>query len=246
MELYVPSIFQPFPNLVACESTRLGGFSRTPYASLNLSLHTDDDPNAVEQNRKTFFESLGFSTDEVACAFQVHGTEVLLATQAGETKGYDALITNQKGLLLTVTVADCTPILIYDAGQLAIAAIHAGWRGTVGEIVIKTLEKMQNQFGTQPKDCHAYVGTCISERNFEVDADVAQHFDPAFKTWDRDRGKYLIDLKMANQRQLEECGIPARQIERSPFCTVRDNEQYFSHRKEKGTTGRMLGVIGMR
>lgn len=105
---------------------------------------------------------------------------------------------------------------------------------------------MNENFGTQAQHCFAFVGTCIDECSFEVGDEVAEAFDTGFKRWDSDRQKFFVDLKKANAAQLVDAGIPDSQVEISPYSTVLHNEDYFSHRKEKGTTGRMMAVIGMR
>ena len=127
----LPPIFKNFPDLWAAESKRHGGVSPAPYASLNLGINTDDDPANVVENRRLFFEMIGAPADQFAAARQIHGTEILHVTEPGYADGYDALITDQPGLLVGVTVADCVPILIYDHAHQVVAAIHAGWRGTV-------------------------------------------------------------------------------------------------------------------
>lgn len=243
---YSPPIFHSFPELIAAESTRHGGVSEPPYASLNLGGSTQDDPEHVAENRRRFYASLGIEADQVASSHQVHGSEVWVTDQPGRQQGHDAVITNQPGVFTLVTVADCTPILVYDAGTKAVAAIHAGWRGTVAGIVAKTLQTMQEQYGTQPKDCYGYVGTCIDECSFEVGADVADHFISDFKRWDETREKFFVDLKAANAQQLRDFGMPEHQIGISPYSTVLNNQDYFSHRLEKGLTGRMVAVIGRK
>ncbi|MEZ5039579.1 MAG: peptidoglycan editing factor PgeF [Saprospiraceae bacterium] len=240
-----PMQLSSFPYLLVAESTRHGGCSPMPYASMNLGLYSEDTAENVQKNRDTWFGRLGIAEGQVAGMHQVHSAEVLLVNQAGQYKGYDALITQQVGLYLTVTIADCTPILLFDAANQAVAAIHAGWRGTVGHIAAKTLAAMNAAFGTKAMDCYAYIGTCIDECSFEVDADVADHFTDPFKRWDEVRQKFFIDLKACNSAVLEKAGIPASQIEQSPYSTVLHNDDYFSYRKEKGKTGRMLGVIGV-
>lgn len=241
-----PTTFQQFSHLVAAESTRRGGVSSAPFSSLNLGINTNDDSKNVLENRRIFFEKLGISEAQFASSYQVHGDKVQVVTEAGRTEGYDALITNQSNVFVGVTVADCTPILIYDARNQAVGAVHAGWRGTVAEIVLKTLQTMQQSYGTQPTDCYAYVGTCIDECSFKVGEEVAEQFSDEFKRFDAILGKYLIDLKRANAAQLAAFGIPVSQIEISPFSTITHNEDYFSYRLEKGQTGRMLAVIGVR
>lgn len=246
LSLRHPSIFAAYPNLSAAESTRHGGVSQPPFHSLNLSLHTDDHPEAVQENRRRFFAACGFGADQTAGSHQVHGAEILKVQEAGYFSGYDALITNQPGLLLTVTIADCTPVLIFDPTQKVVAAIHAGWKGTVAQIVQRTLRSMQENFGTLPPDCLAYIGTCIDHCDFEVDADVADHFEDLHKYWQEDKGKFLVDLKKANHTQLLHAGLQSRHIQVSPFSTFTRHEDFFSHRYEKGKTGRMLAAIGLR
>jgi hypothetical protein len=130
--------------------------------------------------------------------------------------------------------------------ELLGAAIHAGWRGTANAIVQKTLDKMIMHFHTHPSDCFAYVGTCISQPFFEVDEDVALYFDQEFYVFDKEKNKYFIDLKGCNVRALSDAGLMKNHISVSPFCTVKDNDLFFSHRHEKGTTGRFGVIIGMK
>ena len=241
-----PSIFTPFEQLSAGQSTRMGGVSTFPYTSLNLSIYTKDQETDVLENRNRFFQALGFEASQVAGGFQVHGDEVLLVEAPGQVKGYDAFITNQKGILLTATIADCTPVLVYDPISQSCAAIHAGWKGTRAKIAAKAILKMKAHFGTRPEDCLVYIGACIDECSFEVDEDVAQFFISDFKRWDEEKQKFFVDLKAANKDSLLEIGIPEAQIEVSPYCTVVHNEYFFSHRAEKGKTGRMLAAIGLK
>ena len=239
-----PKIFASFPNLSVGQSTRHRGCSLAPYASLNLGLYTDDEEEAVKENRKRFFSALGFEAHQSAGSYQVHGDAVLLVEAPQQLHGYDAFISNKKGIVINATIADCVPILIFDPQTESFAAIHAGWKGTVAQIVTKTLKKMLEVFNTKPEDCFAYIGACIAECSFEVDLDVAQHFDEAFQRWDSEKQKYFVDLKQKNKSLLLNLGVPEGQIEVSPYCTVLDNEHFFSHRAEKGKTGRMLAAIG--
>lgn len=240
------SLLSGFPDVLAAESTRHGGVSPPPYHSLNLGLHTDDASANVRENRRRLFAALGIAEDTISGGHQVHEDRILIAEAPGLHEGYDAFITQKKGLFLTVGIADCTPILVYDDRHQAVAAIHAGWKGTALKIVSKTLQAMEQAFGTRAADCYARVGTCIDECTYEVGETVAQHFDPAFKTWDETRQKFMLDLKSANKALLLAWGIPEAQIEVSAFSTVLNNDDYFSHRHENGVTGRMLSVIGIR
>ena len=239
-----PAIFSLFPNILAAESTRHGGVSQAPYASLNLGTSTADAPEHVAENRGRFWQAVDICPDQVATSHQVHGSEVLTVTQPGRFDGYDALITDQPGILLAVTIADCTPILIFDPVHQAVAAIHAGWRGTVQAITIKALNKMWIEFGTDPADCYAYIGTCIDECSFEVGTEVGEQFSDAHRRFDSGLGKYFVDLKKANSDQLLVAGVPQNRIQISAYSTVLHNHSYFSYRYENGQTGRMLACIG--
>lgn len=243
--LITPHIFSGL-SLVAAQSTRRGGLSKAPFESLNLGLSVGDDPQQVLQNRALFCEALGIGPGQLALSKQVHGSEVLVARGPQQAEGFDAIITNTPGVFAAVSVADCTPVLICDPVNKACAAIHAGWRGTVAQITLKTLLKMKKEFGTHPADCLAFIGACISFDAFEVNADVAGHFAETEKHYDAASGKFHADLKGANRRQLLEAGLASHHIEVSPLCTVLNNDLFFSHRREKGLTGRMMAVIGMK
>ncbi|MFN0014344.1 MAG: peptidoglycan editing factor PgeF [Saprospiraceae bacterium] len=240
-----PALFAAYPNLVAAESTRHGGTSPAPYHSLNLGKNTADDPANTAENRRRFCAALGFSPQKLVWSKQVHGAEVLVATTPGGADGFDALVTQTPGLVLSVSVADCTPVLVFDPVCRVVAAVHAGWRGAAAGIVAKTLLVMAEQYGTRGADCLAYIGTCIDECSFEVGEEVADAFDPAFKRYDPARARFFVDLKKNCSAQLLAGGLPAHHIETSPYSTVLHNKDYFSHRKESGVTGRMLAVIGL-
>lgn len=241
-----PHIFQQFDQVIAAESLRHGGVSPEPYSSLNLGLYTEDKPEHVEENRRRFFQGLGLAEKEVAGAHQIHQDEVVVVEQPGQYEGFDALITDKPNIFLTITVADCIPILIYDADKQVLGAAHSGWKGSVAEIGRKTIEAMQKNYGTRPRSCFVYIGTSIDYDSFEVDNDVAMYFDQTFKRWDEEKKKFFVDLKKFNKYYLEKMGVPIHQIEVSKFSTVKNNEDYFSYRKENGKTGRALGLIGMR
>jgi len=240
----IPAIFHAFPYLISAESTRHGGVSSVPYHSLNLGGSTQDSPENVLENNRRFFLALNVSLSDVAKSHQIHGSEILNVLKPGRYEGYDALITNIPDVQLAVTVADCTPILILDPIRKAVSAIHAGWRGTVQEIVLKTMKTMQEEFGTVASECFGYVGTCIDECSFEVGEDVAVHFPDTHKRWNEEKGKFFVDLKSANRDQLLNAGLHQKNIEVSAYSTVLNNDDYFSYRLEQGTTGRMLATIG--
>jgi purine-nucleoside/S-methyl-5'-thioadenosine phosphorylase / adenosine deaminase len=240
-----PQIFDP-AVIIAAQSDRHGGVSPAPFNSMNLGLSVKDDEKNVIKNRELFFGELGIQLSQLAIVHQVHGNNVLVVTEPGRKEGYDAQITNVPGLFLVVSTADCTPVLIHDTKNNAVAAIHAGWKGTVAKIVSNTLQLMKETYGTEGKDCKAFIGACISYDNFEVGAEVAEHFDTSLKRYDEQKQKWFVNLKAANKKQLSEHGVSTDNIEISDLCTVGNNNTFFSHRKEKGVTGRMMAVIGVR
>lgn len=240
-----PSIFDS-SKIISAISTRNGGVSKGYFSSLNTGRSTSDDKQDVEENRKLFFADLGIDESDAALSYQVHGSEILNAEKACRENGYDSLITNKKNLTLIVSIADCTPILIHDPIKNVIAAIHAGWRGTVSQIVLKTIEKMKSTYFTDPKDCKMYIGPCIGFDHFEVGEEVAAHFQGNLKRLDTSNGKYFVDLKAANKLQGLLAGILENNIEVSEFCTFCEENLFFSHRRDKGNTGRMIAVIRLR
>lgn len=237
-----PRIFQSIPGLVAGVSTRHGGLSESPFTSLNLGVHTDDSPEIIEKNLALFCADVGISSADLARSYQVHGDKIWVTGRPGYQSGFDAMVSVQPGVFAGVGIADCTPILLADPVTRVCAAIHAGWKGTVAGIVEKTAKRMMENRGSNPADIIAYIGPCITQTHFEVGDEVAAHFSEEFKT--RQGDKWHVDLKAANAAQLEKLGI--LQIEIDPACTVENNTDYFSHRKENGTTGRMLALIGFQ
>lgn len=243
---YLSKFSKKFPQLVMLESRRKGGVSHAPYQSLNLGLNTQDESSHVQQNRKIFWDAIGVFENQIVGGTQIHQAEVLAVDEGMFCAGYDAFITNQKNLFLTIGVADCTPVLIYDSRNQAVGAAHAGWRGTVGHIVQNVISQMESNYGTQAADCYAFIGTCIDVENFEVGEEVAKQFDEQFVVRYAHQEKPHVDLKRANLHQLIQMGVPESQIEISPYSTVFNNDLYFSYRKENGLTGRMLAVIGVK
>jgi polyphenol oxidase len=232
-----PKIFAHIPQLVAGISTRHGGVSSQAYQSLNLGVHTEDDPEAITQNLSLFCADLGISPESLARSYQVHGAEIWQTSLPGYQSGYDAIISETTGIFAGVGIADCCPILLAVPVRRVAAAIHAGWKGTVAQIVHKTASTLIAA-GSNPADILAYIGPCISLKRFEVGDEVAAQFEHKEKRGER----WHVDLKATNAAQLRNLGIT--QIEISEYCTVEQNDVFFSHRQEKGITGRMLAVVG--
>ena len=239
-----PEIFSAFEELRALQTTRHGGISQEPFATLNLGHNTSDNPANVLQNRRTLCSRIGIDLSSLVMADQVHGTKVYHAIEGGHHTGYDALITDRKNVFLCIFTADCFPVLLYDHEHEAVGAVHAGWKGTAANAVGTTIAAMTEKFGTSPSACLVWIGTGISGNAYEVGRKVADRFSGKYLAASSD-DRILLDLASANFDHLLDAGIPRSSIEVSPFCTVRNNEDFFSYRKEKGNTGRMMALIGI-
>lgn len=168
---------------------------------------------------------------------QVHSAAVLVADQPAGCAGEgDALVSSRPGALVSVRTADCFPVLLADSRHHAVAAVHAGWRGTAAEIVIRTLEKMGEQFGTDPKDVFAVIGPGIGACCYFVGEDVARKFGRKIACH--------LDLAAVNRRQLLMAGMPGEQIDAVGSCTFCDAEMFYSFRRDKEQAGRMVSYIG--
>jgi YfiH family protein len=238
-------------------STRGGGVSPFPESSLNLAGFDQDSAENIGENRRRFISALGGRWTLAAC-WQVHGSDVLVVRSAedprSEREHCDALATNLKGVLVGVKTADCVPVVLGDPRAGACAAVHAGWRGTLAEIVKHALARMREEFGTDPGDVRASVGPAALGCCYEVGAEVVESFREKFAGSDslfaptRD-GHALVDLHEANRRQLVESGVAVERIHLLPLCTMCRPDLFFSYRQDRklyGRTGRLLSVIGMR
>jgi YfiH family protein len=175
---------------------------------------------------------------------QIHSDQVWNAHPLADRQCEgDALVTDDIGRRIGVRTADCVPVLLLDAGRRAVAAIHAGWRGTAAGIVARAVEKMQLDFGSRPADIHVALGPCIQECCYEVGPEVAASFNTLFPEWSIGGGKRHLDLPEANRRHLTTAGIPAHQIFDSGLCTFCLAEHFFSYRREPQNPGRMISVI---
>jgi polyphenol oxidase len=244
-------------------SSRQGGVSRPPFATLNLGQSVGDDFALVEENRRRFFAAFGIDPATVVRAKQVHGSDVLqvdanLVQRPGfprclveERAEFDAFITELPEVALVVSTADCLPILIHDPVRGAVAAIHAGWRGTARRIAAEVVLAMQAAYGTDPADCRAVLGPGIRGCCFEVDAPVMEAMAAALPGWGvhatpTRSGHCRLDLAGVNRGVLEGAGVPGDRIEDTGLCTACRTDLFFSHRAEKGRTGRMMNFILLR
>ena len=223
----------------------------------NMALHTGDDRGQVNANRKSFLESLHLKLENLVTAEQVHGTNIQIVSRKHFGSGAmseqtalpktDALITGEKGVLLGIFTADCLPIFIYDPITPAIAIIHAGWRGTIAEISRLVMDKMVQTFKTDPSNCFVAIGPSICSACFEVSPEVADLFGKVNpETVIRKDAGFKVDLSGFNSCLFEQAGVKPENIDVANLCTGCRNEEFFSYRIEKGTKGRMMGIIALQ
>jgi polyphenol oxidase len=224
---------------------RTGGVSQGSYASLNLSAKWGDDASHVAENRRRLAEAGGFSLPRLYTARQVHGVEVIVVRGDEEpsliaTREADALVTEQAGVTLGISTADCVPILIAD-GRGRVAAIHAGWRGTVADVAARAVDALV-ALGARREDLRAALGPSICLRCFEVGEEVAAHF-AKLGVVDATFAKPHVDLRRANRVLLERAGVRKDAIDGAPPCTMCEPERFFSFRRDGAGIGQHLSFI---
>lgn len=223
-----------------------------PY-NFSLALHTKENKTQILKNRETI--KAKFPNTKFIVANQTHSANIHLIEEKNELGWYgledaiencDALITNQSNIMLTILTADCVPILLLDPSKKVIAAVHAGWKGTQQEILFKTVEKMKNSFHCNPKEILASIAPSIGKCCYEVDWNVAQHFEKIENAYAQKGEKYMLDLPHINRLQLLNSGFLEKNIEHAHLCTACEVEQYFSYRQEGGCSGRFMSMIGLK
>ena len=244
----------------AIVTTRQGGASSGPYASLNLGLHVGDEPGCVLENRRRIAAALDAEPGDFVFCFQAHGpnVQVITATDRGRgtltqddaVRDTDALVTADPGVVLTVMVADCVPIVLYDPVAHLLACVHAGWRGTVARVSEAAVTAMRS-LGSDPANVIAGLGPAIAPDQYQVGEDVlvaAQQGlgSGAGKVIREDgTGKWLFDLWTANQLVLEEAGVPGRNIQVAAVPTGSANGLFFSDREVR-PCGRFAALARLR
>ncbi len=237
-----PEIFRGFERVECIVSTRLGGVSPKPFG-MNLSFSVGDDRNNVERNRELFFRVVNADPMRVSYTKQCHSQIVHPIVSSGTYEACDGFVTAQRSLWLAVSIADCVPIFLFDPKRAAVAAIHAGWRGTRSGIARNGLQVLQEQFRSNPADVLTFVGPSAGVCCYEVREDVAEFFSNGVIR--RQNGKVYLNLKEANKRQLVEMGVSESNIEVHPDCTICKPELYHSFRRDGERSGRMLGMIAI-
>lgn len=247
-----------YPYILAGFTTRQGGYSNPPLDTFNIALHINNDQKNALENRKLLSKKLGVPLSRWVSGEQIHETNIKVVTHLDVGKGstdynssiknVDGLITKENNILCTAFFADCVPIYYFDPVTKYIGIAHAGWKGTVANIAQKMVEKFKT-LGVHPKDLLVVIGPCISQTNYEVDKNVIQEIEEEFieKTVIKmDKNRFLLDLKQLNVEILLQSGVLRHNIDITSYCTYEHQELFFSHRRDRGKTGRMLGYIGLR
>jgi YfiH family protein len=267
-QIYRVPQWNQYPWLIHGFSTRLGGFSQFRFSQfpgppatpgqLNLGFTAIDDPDSVSRNRAKFLSELQPELAKLRehCGLitlkQMHSSLVRRVDRAQIAERAslwgDGLLTSDPGTILSIQTADCLPILIADTKNHAVAAFHAGWRGTLKRIVQRGVESMQLEFGSHPKDLTAAIGPGIGQCCFEVGPEVRDRFAGQFSYAHElftPQAKPRLDLVAANRRQLLAAGLDLESIFSIDLCTSCRTDLFFSYRAEHGKTGRMMSAIGI-
>lgn len=224
----------------------------------NLALHTGDPPEQVVVRRARALTALGLNPDQLVTAIQTHGTRIGVVDSSFAGAGAvdlktalpdtDGLITATPGLVLAIFTADCLPVFIYDPGTPAIGLVHAGWRGTLHQIVPKALVEMNRAFGTVADKCWVALGPGIGPDCFRVNSDLAAEFAvrrPESVIHDQSESEYRVDLTQYNQYLLKLAGVRPERIISSGICTACTVGDFYSYRAEHGTNGRIISILAI-
>ena len=242
-------ILKPYSNIFGFSTTRHGGCGEGAYATFNCTHYCEDNPGHVKANLEILALLLPERPRVIVIPRQTHTTNVQVIKDVPtpeELQDVDAVVTQLKDFCLCVSTADCVPILLYDKEEQVVAAVHAGWRGTVGRIVEKTLEVMKSQYGSEGKNIVACIGPSISLESFEVGDEVYAAFEEAGFDMSRIARRYEkwhLDLWEANRVQLLANGVLPEHIEVAGICTFQHHEDFFSARRLGIKSGRILSGI---
>jgi len=244
-------------HVVHAAITRRGGISPEPWSSLNVGGTVGDDSDRVLENRRRTIQALGLPFGSLYDVWQVHGKRVVYA-QAPRPINMphlkaDAILTNQPGVALFMRFADCVPIFLFDPLRNVIGLVHAGWQGTVNRIAAEAILAMGDRYGSQPENILAGIGPSIGPHHYQVGSDVIKKVQETFggdaseliyfEDQAEEDYRAQFDLWRSNRLVLEQAGV--REIEVSGVCTACHLEDWYSHRGEKGRTGRFGALIAL-
>lgn len=243
-------------GVIAGFTTRKHGVSESPYDSLNVALHVNDDRELVYENRKLVSKWLNRPLNEWICVNQVHGNSIIDLSNLNDTKQFhhnnpkvdaDGLLTNNPEHLLVCFYADCVPLYFKSKRNDWVGLAHAGWRGTVNKIGKKMVELLIEK-GLELEDIEVVIGPSISSQHYEVDEKVINFIPERYRQnvmKETRENHFLLDLKRLNYKYLVDAGININHIMITNYCTYKDREMFFSHRRDQGRTGRMMAYIGI-
>lgn len=240
-------------KIVQAVFTRIGGISPAPWAELNLGGTVGDEPQRVAVNRKRALNSMGLTEDSIFDVWQVHSANVVIADAPRPAhvphQKADAILTNRPDVTLVMRFADCVPILLHDPKRNVVGLVHAGWLGTVKKVIVEAIREMSTRFNSDPGDILAGIGPSIGPDHYEIGQDVVDQVKTAFNSdaaslLKNYNGHIHFDLWKANELLLKQEGV--RTIEISSLCTACDTIHWFSHRAEKGKTGRFGAMIALK
>ena len=258
-EYFTSPLFDSF-NVPHMFTTKNGGVSSGPFESLNMSVgqgQIKDKKEFVERNHEIAANILGFTYADIVRTYQMHTAKIKIVdkcdksiAQGDDTDGVDGLITKDKGVLLSARMADCVPVLLYDTKNAACAAIHSGWRGTLGGIVPKAVKLMRESFGSTPDSIIAAIGPAANACCYEVGEEIYTAFteqNGGFKAaFERRDGKLYLGLYIIIDQQLKLCGLGDNNISISRLCTICNPALFFSHRRQGAVRGTMAAFIGLK
>jgi polyphenol oxidase len=248
IELLRSSLLAGIPGVSHAFTTRNGGISPEPFASLNLSARVGDDKTNVESNRTALLGAIGRSAAVLVLPKQVHGDTVVEVThEASRVIQADGVWTRDRSTALAVLVADCVPILMSAAGGKVVAAVHAGWRGTRDHVAARAIERLAAA-GYPPGTVTVALGPAIGPCCYDIGTDVAQELRQAYpQAGNAIRmaadNRLVVDLWDLNRQALIGAGVPAANIDVMGECTACHPARFFSHRRDKGRCGRQAAVI---
>lgn len=237
------TVMNTHTDVQAFFTTRHGGFSSFPYASLNFGFHVGDDPLIVAQNHQLLSQK--FPMKHVVFMQQVHSSHIVVIDEKFDLTTQppcDALITNLPHIALMVMTADCVPVLLYDAKEKVIGAVHAGRAGAFQGIVPKTLAQMNQYFGTKTDNVYVAIGASIGGCCYELSSDLLDEAVSLGFLSAVDKKRKTLDVATIIDNQLYQSGVPKNHIQQDKRCTACETQEFFSYRAE-GKTGRQAGVI---
>ncbi|MHB8840174.1 MAG: peptidoglycan editing factor PgeF [Candidatus Aquicultor sp.] len=243
-------------NILVVFTTRRGGVSPDPYASLNLAFHVGDNPDKVVKNRDLVCRRLGLDATRMVCAEQVHGAEAAVVgeLEAGRgamclqdsIPGVDALITADQSIPLTLFFADCVPVILVEPNKRVISVVHAGWRGMYGEVIGASVRTMVSAYGVHPGNLIAFIGPAIGGCCYRVGADVAEKFSHKFTDVAGWLDGATLNLRELGKMQLVGNDIPPGNVYQCDgCCSSCRNDLFFSYRADGGTTGRQAAITAI-